>query len=427
MGAMRTRGSLIILLAGLIMILCGGCSRENDLTGPGAVNSPPDTRLTASRPDPYGTGTVVHFEWSGSDPEGELRGFEWRLCVQTDDGIRIVEDVVADPAASASPDGWRFTEATGTTIDLESDKGGGDAGGLAGDKHIPEVFIFSVRSIDRDGAVDLSPAELRLTTPHPLPRVYVDRPARLQGIQEAQRMPPTVNLGFTAIEMDAPGGSPTHFRTIWKRAWIEDPPHYVRTKYEYDWRVDELLPFDDPMWADWLPYPANPADRVVSYPNQPMRDDEGRQICYLFAVQIRDATGAVTVERTYSRNVQNLFITTNMTPLLTVDEPTLGTELFTGTIGVLFFDISPVQPLEFSWIGSAERYFDSIAAYRYGWDVVDPDDQNDPGWALPPGDTPAHRQAPTQTFAFGSHTLTIHCWDEQDQLTRAVYVLNVVE
>ena len=64
----------------------------------------------------------------------------------------------------------------------------------------------------------------------------------------------------------------------------------------------------------------------------------------------------------------------------------------TGTSGGRVFDIAP-QPLEFQWIATAENYLSSVVAYRYGWDVMDPNSENDPGWALPPGLTRAWRDA----------------------------------
>ncbi len=59
-------------------------------------------------------------------------------------------------------------------------------------------------------------------------------------------------------------------------------------------------------------------------------------------------------------------------------------------------------------------------------DIADPEDDDDPGWAVLKGDSPQHRRAPVRSFPAGSHTLTVQAWDNSDQETRATIVLEVV-
>jgi hypothetical protein len=67
-----------------------------------------------------------------------------------------------------------------------------------------------------------------------------------------------------------------------------------------------------------------------------------------------------------------------------------------------------------------------VTSYRYGWDLADPNDESDPNWAVQPGNTPQHRQTPSVSFSSGSHSLTIQAWDDSNQLTRFIWLLEVV-
>jgi hypothetical protein len=405
---------LVLLAAGL-----SGCGHEDTL-GPPAVNDPPETHVTGATPVTLDAGFSIHLRWSGEDPEGEIRGFEWRLGEVGPSGAVL--------PASDEQQPWQFTTERENTLILGAGSAPLTAGEgserVAGVACKRPVYVFMVRSVDGAGLVDPTPAEIGFTPTTLLPLVFVDRPARLRNYNDAQAMPPTARFGFTSIDPDHPLGSPAQFRYLLKTAWYQD--HYVRTRYEYEQVVDEICSFDDPAWSDWLSYPTDPDDRQLEFPNLPSQDGEGRQICYLLALQVMDQQGAPSIDRRYSWNVQNFFIAENMAPELRMFEPVLGNQMATGLNGTVSFDILGGQTLSFSWIGSAEAYNGEIAAYRYGWDVADPADPNDPGWAIAPGNTPQHRAAPPRVFASGTHTLTIQVWDTDDQLTRFVWVLNVI-
>ncbi len=68
--------------------------------------------------------------------------------------------------------------------------------------------------------------------------------------------------------------------------------------------------------------------------------------------------------------------------------------------------------MEFSWVGDASWYGGVIAGYRYGWDLVDPSDPNDPGWTTS-GYELGLTAAPPQNLSLGTHTLHIMVIDEQ--------------
>lgn len=111
-------------------------------------------------------------------------------------------------------------------------------------------------------------------------------------------------------------------------------------------------------------------------------------------------------------------------PLLTVQEPELGQWQFEGT------DDPPIEvttvendPLDFSWLAVLGGSGTPIEAYRYGWDLADPDDPWDPNWATDwQVDLLA---APTIAFASGTHTLHVAVRDVAMNVTRGTVVLAV--
>ncbi|MCK9996515.1 MAG: hypothetical protein KAH56_09610 [Candidatus Krumholzibacteria bacterium] len=84
--------------------------------------------------------------------------------------------------------------------------------------------------------------------------------------------------------------------------------------------------------------------------------------------------------------------------------------------------VLPGMPLHFHWEGFADRGLE-IKAYRWGWDILDPDDPLDAGWQQEqPGLGPEYQEAfwdePLEPGVM--HRLVIHCWDNEGQLTRVI-------
>ena len=420
-------------LAGLASVAClfglaclGGCWPSNELGGAAIPNAMPDTRVTATPPSLLESGFIVHFYWTGSDPDGEVHGYQWKMSENGTDGISVHDTMTVDPGTGAVLHPWRFTTATDTVFIISA-----DIPGFPGDQDLPprhqrswQTHTLFVRTMDTDGGVDPTPANVSFTATTLIPRIVVDRPERLGNYRDAQAAPRTVTFGYTGNDPDFSGGGPTEVRFLFKKAWYQD--HYVRTKYEFDQLVDELCSFSDSGWSGWQRYNSLPENRLKSYPDQPDRDSEGRQITYLFALQAADTAGALSVDRIYGSNVQNVFISQGMTPLLIMEETFLGQRRATGRNSSTRIDIAQGQVLDFTWMATAEDYAGVIESYRYGWDVTDPSDEEDPNWAGPAGNSPLHRRAPRVSFGTGTHTLTIQATDNSGQLTRFVWVLEVV-
>jgi len=89
---------------------------------------------------------------------------------------------------------------------------------------------------------------------------------------------------------------------------------------------------------------------------------------------------------------------------------------------IVDLNVPPGIPLHFHWEGFADRGLE-IKAYRWGWDVLNPDDPLDVGWNQGrPGLGPEYQEAfwewPLEPGQM--HRLVINCWDNEEQLTRVM-------
>lgn len=80
----------------------------------------------------------------------------------------------------------------------------------------------------------------------------------------------------------------------------------------------------------------------------------------------------------------------------------------------------PAVPVQCYWQVMDAKPLGGALSYRYGWDVTDPDDADDPGWYGPPRAGYKSQQTQAMEIWDGVHELTIECWDGQRLLTRVV-------
>jgi len=419
----------ILFLLGLttlaLLPVLHGCSPSQELSGSPVPNALPDTRVTGQPPTLRETDFIVRFFWSGTDPDGRIQGYQWKLSNNGLDGISLRDTLTIDPATGDTLNPWRFTTSTDSIFIVTADRTGfpGDSGLTVTDQRSYETHSLFVRAIDAEGGVDPTPAVVSFTSTTLVPTVNIDKPS-LGTYDVAQSAPPKLTFGFTGADPDFITGAPVKYRYLWKPALLNG--QYVRSKTIFEANVEALCSFSDSLWSSpWQPYPAKPEDRVVSVEGKRL-DELGRIMYWIFAIQVQDTAGARSVDRTYSRTVHNLVVVYDKTPLLTVAEKFLGTTEATGKDRAFDFDIAQNQPLTYGWSGTAEGYAGSVVGYRYGWDVADATDENDSGWSIQVGNTPQHRRPPVQQFQSGVHTLTVQCFDNSGQMTMLVIRLSVV-
>jgi hypothetical protein len=130
-------GVSILGLAALLA-LASGCSPKNTLV----PNVPPETSLFVQGPLDT-VNHVVHLYWFGSDPDGEVAGFELRFH---------------NPAAPADTQ-WTFTTKSDSLFTVFTPTGS-------------TAPLFEVRSIDNDGQRDPTPAHEDFTFSNKPPIVH---------------------------------------------------------------------------------------------------------------------------------------------------------------------------------------------------------------------------------------------------------------
>ena len=401
-----------------LLVLAAGCSTNSDLGGVKLPNSRPDTRITGQPPTLLEAGFAVDLNWTGSDPDGRIVGYEWKISDNGIDGISPRDTLTIDPLTGAVLHPWHFTVANDTTFLVLADQVD-----FPGDQHSePRSYrshsVF-IRAVDDKGAVDPTPAFISFTSTTIVPTCKVVYP-NLSN-QSFQTVPGSVNIGWEGADIDFELNVPTQVRFLWISAQYDTTesgePRYIRTPFEYDAHWDEVIDFEDPDWSAWRGYEAREEDRRVQFPDQP----DGQY--FLFAVQVRDTAGAVSIGHGYQVEVANLWIKRGgFSPSITLGEPFLGL----ANSSEMSDEIASGQPMNFSWTAHANDYNGEIVSYRHGWDLIDAADPNDPGWAVPPGLSKQNLFASERSFQDGLHTFTLRVVDDSGQSRTLLWRLRVI-
>jgi hypothetical protein len=158
---------------------------------------------------------------------------------------------------------------------------------------------------------------------------------------------------------------------------------------------------DAPEWSPWQPY--DPPGAGTSWTTPPMEYGP-----FVFAVQGRDSAGVADTIFDESYNVRRIYLTpAAIGPLVTVTSedilpwPIQSNNTTTAPFPVEWFN---GMPANFCWTVREGKGL-PVICYRYGWDLVDPDDPNDPGWEIPctPWTNP-EECSPDKVFQSGVHT-----------------------
>lgn len=416
---------LVVLLS--VMVMMFGCSPSDQLGGAELNNALPDTRITGTPPVLRETDFIVSFSWTGLDPDGEIVGYHWKIANNGIDGLGVLDTLTLDPATGDTLNPWFYTEATDTTFIVPASELGfeGDSWLPENEQRFYEHHSLFIRAEDNDGGLDPTPAHITFTATTLAPSITLTSPDTWNGQDYAVFSPPTVSLQWAGVDPDFELGVPIKVRYLNKRA-IDSSGNYITGSYNFYEHVDFLVDFNDSLWSDWVRYGDDPEDRVYTISDIQMTDDDEERIYYLFALQAQDTAGAVSQDRIYNKTVYNFKVSDNQSPTLSVRERYLGLRNYASTNGVARFDIAKNQPLEFSWYATAADYGGEVIAYRYGWDVEDPNNEDDPGWSVSWGNTPLHKKAPIRSFSNSTHSFIIQAIDNSGLLTRATYYVAVV-
>lgn len=409
------RGLAVLILAGV----AAGCGSESQLAGTPVPNSAPNTEVTGTPPVLGQTTFKVEFFWKGSDDDGQVVGFEWRISNNGADGV------VDPPDTLAADLPWTFTAATDSVFTVSADIDSFDVD-VSDPNQDPSTYrfwqthTFFIRSVDDEGARDPSPANVSFTATTIAPNIRIDLPeprASVTCVSSAK----VLTFGWVSEDPDSIEGDPEAVRYLLMPVRT-DPDDGCIIQIEYESANPALIQNDNPLWSDWIPYEAaSDSGRIVTLPRQEANNR------YLFAVQARDLAGAVTPTFEWNRNVRHVETSNGKFPVLELCEKFLGCNQFVGRNGLKSFEIVSGQPLEFSWTGDAAEYAGIIEAFRYGWNVLDPDDEDDPGWQVEWGSGPNWTRALTRSFAQGSPNFVVQCRDNSGTISRATIQFQVIQ
>lgn len=394
--------NLRLLAPALVCLgLAGGCSTDTEMGGVRVPNAAPDTRVTGQPPTLLEAGYAVEFRWTGSDPDGRIKGFQWKMSNNGTDGISPQDTLTVDPLTGAVLHPWRFTTATDSTFLVLA-----DLADFPGDTLDPRSYrshSLFIRAVDDKGSVDPTPAFISFTATTIVPTCRVVFPSL--GGASAFSVPPSMNIGWQGEDQDFELRIPTRVRYLWIPA-VDRSGATIVSRYQYEQVYSEILSYDDPRWSQWLRYKPEAEDRLVLIPDQAVGS------YYLFATQVQDTAGAVSVGFGYQREVAHIVARNNQySPDVTIAETYLPASSSRSVVQT----IAGGQPLNFSWTANANAYNGQIVSMRHGWDIIDPLNPNDPGWAVPPGLSEQNRKAAERSFNEGLHTFTLVVEDDADR------------
>jgi hypothetical protein len=191
----------------------------------------------------------------------------------------------------------------------------------------------------------------------------------------------------------------------WSFEWeaVANGPGTTVTEFRFGWDITD--PSDPYEWEiDWTEtYSAPPRSFYFGV--------------HVFMIEARDDMGAVT------RGTIEVNLVPEAVPTLTLREYSRGEWTFIGlespVVELTDPVTNPVTPWDFEWDGLSCGA--SIADYRFGWDVADPNDDNE--WS-PWGSTTG---APPREFLAGVHNFMVEVRDTAGGVTRGTVVFEVVQ
>ena len=414
--------TLVLMVTGLVLT---GCSVNSDLGGAKIPNARPDTQVVGQPPTLLEASFAISFNWDGFDPDGSIVGFEWKISDNGLDGISVRDTLTADPMTGEKLHPWQFTTAYDSTFVVLADQAD-----FAGDEIEPRSFrshTLFIRAVDDKGAKDPLPAMISFTATTLVPVARLGETYYDGSAVGATQAPTTATLDYQGEDPDYSGKYPAQVRYLWKKATYSGAPEndpYITEKYIYykDDNYEEVIDFGSEEWSDWFEYPIDELERRIVIPDLDIRDENDFQIGYLFAVQVKDVAGAVSVGRGYMKQVGNFTLKVFNPAVYLAENSSILRETQTNARNV----IAAYQPLNFAWHADVSRYLGEVTAYRYGWDVVNPDNPYDDNWAIPPGVSPQHLFAPEKVFDEGAHSFTLMVTDNSDQVTVIRWDLEVI-
>ena len=250
-----------------------------------APNERPDTRTTHA---PLGN-NLVHFYWTGSDLDGAVVGYRWRLSDNALGGTIDEPDTLGLP--------WNFTAVTDSVFAVSADQPAPRDPADTGPRMFFRVHTFWIKAVDDLGAEDPTPAQVTFTTITEAPEVVVAVSPAVDPMPDGcLELPLPVFFTWTASDSDSPEEALLEVRTL--LVSLSDLGFDAcLTQAEYE-ALDPLAAVDEALWSDWQEY--DPQSQVQPTLDLGPQHLGGR---FLFAAMARDGAGAWTEELAWGYNV----------------------------------------------------------------------------------------------------------------------------
>lgn len=232
---------------------------------------------------------LVHFYWTGSDPDGAVTGYRWRLSDNGQAGTIDEPDTLGLP--------WNFTTVTDSVFAVSADQPAPHDPDETGPRIFFRVHTFWIKAVDDLGAEDPSPAQVTFTTTTEAPEVEVAVSSSVDPMPDGcleVHLP--AFFTWTASDSDSPADALLEVRTL--LVSLSDLGiNACLTQAQYE-GLDPLAAVDETLWSDWQEYDPDSSVRPT-FDLGPQHLGER----YLFAAMARDGAGAWTEELAWGSNV----------------------------------------------------------------------------------------------------------------------------
>ncbi|MBD3423555.1 MAG: hypothetical protein GF417_03830, partial [Candidatus Latescibacteria bacterium] len=427
----------LILIFGLLYIagIAGGCS-DDVLTGKRKGNIRPTIKITNAPLERSETNYRIHLYWDASDPDGKVRYSEY--CIVSGDPYGF------SPMDTTGSDKWTKTIDEDTdevyhdkwfAFECDSTSYGVDIGGVDFTRS-EETQTFFIRAIDWEGGVS-EVAHISFNSWTLAPKTEITAPEN-DGLASFSTVVTFEWKAVDYIDSDQNTQPPDSIRYMVRNitdleipddplhpAWKDKPYRFmdkIMNKYP---RVFNKYYEKEYGGSGWIEYATSDTGSTTKIGDDEFLDPNAPAE-YVFAVQAKDEAGAITTIMNQYGGANNVvcFTVSPKNPELTITERTTGSATFIGARAskAAESEVPPGIELRFTWNANAEDYGGKISAFRYGWDVVnlDDDDEWDTQWSKDVKGT-------VKTFYSSVHTLNVQVRDDAGHITTGLVSVQIID
>ncbi len=393
-------------------------------------NVAPETIITGGPADSSAaTPSRVHFFWTGADADGSVDHFDFIMVDHPrskdsigpggTDPVIITVPLPDDPRWTSTTAMDSLFVASADTLRRNPRPAPGETAADVLRHPFERWHTFFIRAVDEAGTPDPTPDYRSFNAQTLAPTVHL-----LPPVQAGTNLiaPPVIVFHWDGKD---PLNEHAFIRPVASRYVIIDSKLDISIPVLYASYPESLYTLPQRFqWSSWIPWDLpDGAGRQAVIKGLLRIGDAPNSGYYVFAVQALDEAGAITPVFDFQSNDLNNVALIRVQgiagPVLVVREEVLGTQTFVGGSNPVRMQIAGGQTVAFRWSADASHYGGTITDYRYGWDILNPD--NDQEWSPWSSST----EAPPRTFAAGTHRFLLQARDNTESRTGAIFELMV--